>query len=110
MRSPASTETSRAVLACPAHRLATRHSATYRLPIGAFLPLRAFNPQRLELDIDVMCNAPDPAPSGPTCRDLLSSSAALDRAGLQTVELEEAPNDNPNGTRSASSADHDRLG
>ena len=40
------------------------------------------------------------------CRDLLSSSAALVRAGVETVELEEAPSDDRNGTRSASSADH----
>jgi CheY-like chemotaxis protein len=59
--------------------------------------------------IDGMCNA-NPIPSGPTCRDLLSSSAALGRAGLQTMELEEAPVDNPNGTRPASSADHDGVG
>src|SRR6516165_3336830 len=30
-------------------------------------------------------------PSWPTCRDLLSSCVALGRAGLQTMELEEAP-------------------
>jgi hypothetical protein len=29
--------------------------------------------------------------STPTCRDLLSSSAERVRAGVQTVELEEAP-------------------
>src|SRR3954451_11500772 len=49
------------------------------------------------------------APSEPACRDLLSSSAALVRAGIQTVELEEAPIDDRNGTRSASSADHRRV-
>ena len=31
------------------------------------------------------------SPSDPTCRDLLSSSAERVRAGLVTVELEEAP-------------------
>ena len=51
-----------------------------------------------------------PGPSGPSCRDPLSSSAALGRAGLRTMELEEAPNDDPNGTRSASRADHNRVG
>ena len=56
------------------------------------------------------CAMSNPVPSGPSCRDPLSSSAALGRAGLQTMELEEAPNDNPNGTRSASSADHHRVG
>src|SRR5215204_6339942 len=45
-------------------------------------------------------------PSELACRDLLSSSAALVRAGVETVELEEAPSDDRNGTRSASSADH----
>ena len=47
--------------------------------------------------------------SWPRCRDLLSSSAELVRAGVQTVELEEAPSDDRNGTRSASSADHRRV-
>ena len=56
------------------------------------------------------CAMPIPVPSGSSCRDPLSSSAALGRAGLQTMELEEAPDGNPNGTRSASSADHHRLG
>src|SRR5450755_2638248 len=56
------------------------------------------------------CAMPILVPSGPSCRDPLSSSAALGRAGLQTMELEEAPDGNPNGTRSASSADHHRLG
>ena len=51
-----------------------------------------------------------PVPSGPSGRDPLSSSAALGRAGLRTMELEEAPSDNPIGTRSASSADHHRVG
>src|SRR5215207_7288686 len=54
------------------------------------------------LDIDGMCRGL----SWRTGRDLLSSSAELVRAGLQTVELEEAPCDDRNGTRSASSADH----
>jgi hypothetical protein len=36
--------------------------------------------------------------SGPTCRDLLSSSAERVRAGVQTVELEEAPGEHRNGT------------
>ena len=53
---------------------------------------------------------PPTVPSGSLCRDPLGSSAALGRAGLQTMELEEAPDGNPNGTRSASSADHHRLG
>ena len=56
------------------------------------------------------CAMPIPVPSGRSCRDPLSSSAALGRAGLQTMELEEAPDGNPNGTRSASSADHHRVG
>jgi hypothetical protein len=38
------------------------------------------------------------SPSDLTCRDLLSSSADLVRAGVQTVELEEAPSDDRNGT------------
>jgi hypothetical protein len=37
-------------------------------------------------------------PSDPTCRDLLSSSAERVRAGCSTVELEEAPSDDRNGT------------
>ena len=41
-----------------------------------------------------------------TCRDLLSSSAERVRAGVQTVELEEAPCEHRNGTWPASSADH----
>jgi hypothetical protein len=60
-------------------------------------------------DIDGMCDGRR-GPSWPTCRDLLSSSAALGRAGLQTMELEEAPSDDRSGTRSASSADHDGVG
>ena len=36
--------------------------------------------------------------SEPTCRDLLSSSAERVRAGLVTVELEEAPCEHRNGT------------
>jgi hypothetical protein len=36
--------------------------------------------------------------SDPTCRDLLSSSAERVRAGLVTVELEEAPCEHRNGT------------
>ena len=36
--------------------------------------------------------------STPTCRDLLSSSAERVRAGVQTVELEEAPCEHRNGT------------
>jgi len=42
---------------------------------------------------DVMCMTSDV-----TCRDLLSSSAERVRAGLVTVELEEAPVDDRNGT------------
>ena len=38
------------------------------------------------------------SPSDPTCRDLLSSSAERVRAGLVTVELEEAPGEHRNGT------------
>ena len=38
------------------------------------------------------------SPSDPTCRDLLSSSAERVRAGVQTVELEEAPDEHRNGT------------
>jgi AcrR family transcriptional regulator len=38
------------------------------------------------------------SPSDPTCRDLLSSSAERVRAGVQTVELEEAPCKHRNGT------------
>jgi hypothetical protein len=38
------------------------------------------------------------SPSDPTCRDLLSSSAERVRAGVQTVELEEAPCEHRNGT------------
>jgi hypothetical protein len=38
------------------------------------------------------------SPSDPTCRDLLSSSAERVRAGVQTVELEEAPSEHRNGT------------
>ena len=38
------------------------------------------------------------SPSAPTCRDLLSSSAERVRAGVQTVELEEAPSEHRNGT------------
>ena len=38
------------------------------------------------------------SPSDPTCRDLLSSSAERVRAGCLTVELEEAPDDDRNGT------------
>jgi hypothetical protein len=41
-------------------------------------------------------------------RDLLSSSAE-DPRRYQTVELEEAPDDNRNGTRPAQSADHRRV-
>jgi hypothetical protein len=37
-------------------------------------------------------------PSDPTCRDLLSSSAERVRAGVQTMELEEAPSEHRNGT------------
>jgi nucleoside-diphosphate-sugar epimerase len=36
--------------------------------------------------------------STPTCRDLLSSSAVSGRAGVQTMELEEAPCEHRNGT------------
>ena len=42
---------------------------------------------------DVMSSSSDP-----TCRDLLSSSAERVRAGVQTVELEEAPCEHRNGT------------
>jgi predicted enzyme related to lactoylglutathione lyase len=38
------------------------------------------------------------SPSDPTCRDVLSSSADRVRAGCLTVELEEAPDDDRNGT------------
>ena len=38
------------------------------------------------------------SPSDRTCRDLLSSSAERVRAGVQTVELEEAPCEHRNGT------------
>ena len=38
------------------------------------------------------------SPSDLTCRDLLSSSAERVRAGLVTVELEEAPSEHRNGT------------
>ena len=38
------------------------------------------------------------SPSDPTSRDLLSSSAERVRAGVQTVELEEAPGEHRNGT------------
>jgi hypothetical protein len=38
------------------------------------------------------------SPSDQTCRDLLSSSAERVRAGVQTVELEEAPCEHRNGT------------
>jgi hypothetical protein len=38
------------------------------------------------------------SPSDTTCRDLLSSSAERVRAGLVTVELEEAPCEHRNGT------------
>jgi hypothetical protein len=57
------------------------------------------------LDIDGMCRAP----SWRMCRDLLTSSAGLVRAGVQAVELGEAPSDDRNGTRSASSAYHRRV-
>jgi hypothetical protein len=47
--------------------------------------------------------------SAPTCRDLLSSSAARVRVGVQTVELEEALCEHRNGTGSASRTDHWRV-
>ena len=43
------------------------------------------------------------------CRDLLSSSAELGPRRRWTVELEEAPSDDRNGTRPAPSADHRRV-
>ena len=38
------------------------------------------------------------SPSDRTCRDLLSSSADVVRAGVETVELEEAPGEHRDGT------------
>ena len=61
-----------------------------------FVALRARLNRRADdfgLTKDVMSS-----PSDPTCRDLLSSSAARVRAGLVTVELEEAPCEHRNGT------------
>ena len=50
-------------------------------------------PAMLEIEKDVMSSL-----STPTCRDLLSSSVERVRAGIQTVELEEAPGVHRNGT------------
>jgi hypothetical protein len=49
------------------------------------------------------------SPSGVTCRDLLSSSAERVRAGFVTVELEEAPCEHRDGTRSTSRTDQRRM-
>ena len=54
---------------------------------------RALPAIRQLIEKDVMSS-----PSDPTCRDLLSSSAERVRAGCLTVELEEAPSDDRNGT------------
>ena len=60
-----------------------------------------------QLDIDGMCNARRLSASAG--KDLLSSSAAPVRAGLLTVEPEEGPNDDSDGTRPAPRADHRRV-
>jgi len=48
-------------------------------------------------------------PSGATCRTSSAQARRWAAQALRTMELEEAPRDNPNGTRSASRADHHRV-
>ena len=59
------------------------------------------NPDKFVMTVQAADDLPKDvmsSPSDPTCRDLLSSSAARVRAGVQTVELEEAPSEHRDGT------------
>ena len=85
----------------PARNLAANDPARAEARSDVELAAKSDESQKRAASLALCCSASKDVMSSlsaPTCRDLLSSSAERVRAGLVTVELEEAPCEHRNGT------------